>query len=468
VPSGCVAQASLEGFLGLGEGYVTRGLGQEWLAFHTLREDAVSMALTACARLLERHGVDGSEIGRVEVGSESGADRSKPIRSFVAGLLRSRGSDGDVRGSDCVSACHGGAAALLNAADWVEGSAWDGRLALVVATDSSLYPAGVARPTQGCGAVAMLVGAGAPLQLDLRGAEAFQSGHAYDFWLPHPASPFPEVDGPESKARYLDTLEACYRRWRAKPGVPAGGVAGRHGGVDFVAMHTPYLKLVRRGFARLLHVDAELSSVCPAAVVAAAADGVGGEGLGREGLGGEGLGGEGLGGEGLGGEEDVLFAAKGRPAQAIPRVVGNMYTASLFSAIASVLIGGEAAGTGGPAMAARIAGRRVLCFSYGSGSTGALFALKAVDVEGRFSLASLCEKCLASAQPTLDAGQRRVETPETFSAVMDARVAAWGRPVQASELGPVEGIVPLGAYYLDSRDARGRAIYLRHPDESRV
>jgi 3-hydroxy-3-methylglutaryl CoA synthase len=63
------------------------------------------------------------------------------------------------QGVDCVNACYGATAALFNAVNWVESRAWDGRLAVVVAADVAAYPAGPARPTSGCGAVAMLVGA---------------------------------------------------------------------------------------------------------------------------------------------------------------------------------------------------------------------------------------------------------------------------------------------------------------------
>ena len=60
---------------------------------------------------------------------------------------------------DCVNACYGATSALFNAVNWVESRAWDGRLAIVVAADVAAYPAGPARPTSGCGAVALLVGA---------------------------------------------------------------------------------------------------------------------------------------------------------------------------------------------------------------------------------------------------------------------------------------------------------------------
>ena len=63
-----------------------------------------------------------------------------------------------MQGVDSLNACYGGTAALFNAVNWVESRAWDGRLALVVAADIAMYAAGPARPSGGCGAIAMLVG----------------------------------------------------------------------------------------------------------------------------------------------------------------------------------------------------------------------------------------------------------------------------------------------------------------------
>ena len=64
-----------------------------------------------------------------------------------------------MQGVDSLNACYGGTAALFNAVNWVESRAWDGRLALVVAADIAMYAEGPARPSGGCGAVALLVGA---------------------------------------------------------------------------------------------------------------------------------------------------------------------------------------------------------------------------------------------------------------------------------------------------------------------
>jgi hypothetical protein len=69
-------------------------------------------------------------------------------------------------GVDCTNACYGGTAALFNSIAWVESRAWDGRYALAVASDIAVYSKGNARPTGGCGSVAMLIGPNAPLVLE--------------------------------------------------------------------------------------------------------------------------------------------------------------------------------------------------------------------------------------------------------------------------------------------------------------
>ena len=69
------------------------------------------------------------------------------------------------------------------ASSQVESSAWDGRLAIVVAGDISVYAAGPARPTGGAGVVAMLIGPDAPLVLE-PGMRASYMEDAYDFYKP--------------------------------------------------------------------------------------------------------------------------------------------------------------------------------------------------------------------------------------------------------------------------------------------
>lgn len=61
----------LEKHDGVPSGKYTVGLGQQGLAFCGDREDPVSMALTACKRLLEKHNVSPMEVGAAR-GTTSG------------------------------------------------------------------------------------------------------------------------------------------------------------------------------------------------------------------------------------------------------------------------------------------------------------------------------------------------------------------------------------------------------------
>lgn len=70
---------------------------------------------------------------------------------LVATYTRNVCNHTHTQGADNVHGCYGGTAALLHAADWVAGPSWDGRLALVVATDIAVYEEGSpARATGEC------------------------------------------------------------------------------------------------------------------------------------------------------------------------------------------------------------------------------------------------------------------------------------------------------------------------------
>ena len=79
-----------------------------------------------------------------------------------------------------------------------------------MAGDIAVYASGSARPTGGCGAVAMLIGPNAPLVFD-RGLRGSFFSHAYDFYKPDLKSEFPVVDGKLSIQCYLQALDNCYR-----------------------------------------------------------------------------------------------------------------------------------------------------------------------------------------------------------------------------------------------------------------
>merc|ERR1719515_556810 len=132
-------------------------------------------------------------------------DKSKSTKTFLMEQFR---GNTNVEGCTTLNACYGGTAALMNSVAWVESSAWDGRYAVVVCGDIAVYAPGAARPTGGCGAVAMLIGPDAPLPLSPK--RHTHAEHIYDFYKPDLESEYAAVDGHLSNAAYLRALDMTY------------------------------------------------------------------------------------------------------------------------------------------------------------------------------------------------------------------------------------------------------------------
>src|SRR4029079_12508411 len=92
----------------------TQGLGGLEMAVAEPGEDTVALAARAASRVLA--GVDLKQLGMLVVGTETGVDHSKPVASYVQGLL-------DLPHTmlvyDTQHACYGGTAGLQNALDWI-------------------------------------------------------------------------------------------------------------------------------------------------------------------------------------------------------------------------------------------------------------------------------------------------------------------------------------------------------------
>lgn len=254
-PAFFVDQAALERHDGASAGKYTLGLGQLAMALPGDREDVNALALSAVARLLERFEVDPRDVGRLEVGTETLVDKAKSTKTVLMQLFEPHGNT-DVDGATCVNACYGATAALLSAAAWVESSAWDGRYAVVVASDVAVYRRGPARPSGGCGAVAMLVGPDAPLALDLS-TKATHATNIWDFYKPDPTSEYATVDGSLSLASYLHALDECYLGYCAKNDKRLARL-GRDApskwdlsSIDYAVFHSPFNKQVQKSFGRV-------------------------------------------------------------------------------------------------------------------------------------------------------------------------------------------------------------------------
>ncbi|KAJ1845554.1 3-hydroxy-3-methylglutaryl coenzyme A synthase, partial [Coemansia sp. RSA 2708] len=324
-PSRYVDQAELEQHDGVSAGKYTIGLGQSKMAFCDDREDISSVCMTAVQNFMEKFRVSYGDIGRLEVGTETIIDKSKSTKTVLMQLFEESGNF-SVEGIDTTNACYGGTSALFNACQWVDSSAWDGRLALVVAGDIAVYDRGPARPSGGCGIVCMLVGPDAPLALEFPLRGTFME-HIYDFYKPNMSSEFPTVDGPLSVTSYVRAVDHAYSAYLDKLEKVAGIANPSLSDIDYLVFHSPYTKQVVKGFARIAYNDFVRAPDAPAfAEVQQFKDETREESYVNKVL-----------------EKAFIslskaeFARKTEPSLLAARNIGNMYTGSVFFGIASLL-----------------------------------------------------------------------------------------------------------------------------------
>ncbi len=289
----------------------TKGLGCHQIALCGDHEDAVSLGAGAAERALEAWGGRREDLGLIAVGTETAADMSRPLSAFIAEKLELSGA---LRSYEVKHACYGGTLALRQALEWHASGAAAGKSALVIASDVSLYaPKDPGEPTQGAGAVAMVIGAPTVAEIDI--ATTSWSEPVFDFWRPV-GEAHPRVDGPLS----LD----CYKRgaWettRARFGDDLAGLDELHA----LCFHTPFPKMVKKAVRFI--------------------------------------------GEQAGWDEakaSSFFEAKVEPSMRWNRQVGNSYTASLWIAVADVLSRAPS-------------GARIGAYSYGSGFGAELLTMTA-------------------------------------------------------------------------------------------
>ncbi len=293
------------------------GLGGRRMAVVTPEEDPVTLAAEAARKVLGGYQVTPDDIGMLIVGSESGVDAAKPIAAYVHGLL---GLNPQCRTFDTQHACYGATAALRLAADWCAQGNGRRRKALVIATDIARYEVGSAgEPTQGAGAVAMLVSTEPGVVAFDAYPDAVFTEDVMDFWRPHYRSTA-LVDGKYSIECYLRALEHTYEAYERSSGV-------RWEDFTHLLFHVPFPKMAYKAFRRLYEREAARRN----------------------------------------GDFPPLDAEYERltgPALWANVEVGNIYSGSLYLSLAALLERQDAA----------VAGGRIGLFSYGSGSCAEFFS----------------------------------------------------------------------------------------------
>ncbi|HFI0078834.1 TPA: hydroxymethylglutaryl-CoA synthase [Streptococcus suis] len=284
------------------------GLLQSEMAVAPITQDIISLGAKAAETILTEE--DKQAIDMVIVGTESSVDQSKAAAVTIHGLL---GIQPFARSIEMKEACYGATAGLSLAKSHI--AQFPESKVLVIASDIAKY--GVAsggEPTQGAGAVAMLVTAN-PRILVLNNDNVCQTRDIYDFWRPN-YDKYPRVDGKFSTEQYTDCLTTTFDYYQQKTGKTLN---------DFAAMclHIPFSKQGLKGLQAITQ------------------------------------------------DEETLERLTERFQEAIVynKVVGNIYTGSIFLSLLSLLENSRALETGD----------QILFYSYGSGAVCEIFSGQLVE-----------------------------------------------------------------------------------------
>ena len=227
-------------------------------------QSVYTIAATAVMRLMSRYGVDPLSVGFLGLGTESSTDNSAGaiiVKGMIDDALRAEGRP--VMNRHCEvpevkHACLGGIYALKHALRYLALEP-DAKCAIVVSADIAEYARGSSgEPTQGAGAVAMLLEKNPKmLSVDLANIGTASSYRAVDFRKPVLRNiirgklnchfqDLPVFNGKYSTTCYLDeTLHALDDMMR-KMGRPA---ADYYRELAAVFMHRPYHRMPENSFA---------------------------------------------------------------------------------------------------------------------------------------------------------------------------------------------------------------------------
>ena len=289
---------------------LSKGLLLKEQSVAPITEDIVTLAATAADDILTDE--DKKAIDMVILATESGIDQSKAAAVFVHGLLDIQPF---ARSFEMKEACYVATAALDYAKLHVE--KFPQSKVLVIASDIAKYGIGTpGEPTQGAGAVAMLISQN-PRILSFNDDNVAQTRDVMDFWRPNYATT-PFVNGIYSTQQYLDSLKTTWAEYQKRTGLALTDFAA-------VCFHLPYPKLALKGLKKIL--DKSLSEEKKDQLQ-------------------------------YNFDQSILYSQR----------VGNIYTGSLFLGLLSLL-------ENQPQLKA---GDRIALFSYGSGAVSEIFSANLV------------------------------------------------------------------------------------------
>jgi len=228
-------------------------------------QSVYTMAATAVIRLIDQYDIDPRKIKFLALGTESSTDNSAGaiiIKGMVNQALISKNKTPIQRNCEVPEfkhACLGGVYAMKGA---IRNLALDGagNQAIVVCSDIAEYPIGSSgEPTQGAGALAMLIEENPKLvEVDLKNSGSASDYRILDFRKPmirfcrqertlkQQVQDFPVFNGKYSTTCYLDeTLHALDDMYNRRDLDPISYLRS----IKTVFMHRPYRKMPETGFA---------------------------------------------------------------------------------------------------------------------------------------------------------------------------------------------------------------------------
>lgn len=285
------------------------GLGQEKMSIAPPDEDVVTLGAGA-ARLILDNGKDlRDRIDTLLFATETGIDQSKAGGVYIHHLLD---LPRRCRVVELKQACYSGTAAVQFATALVEQR--PDRRVLIIASDIARYGLGTpGEPTQGCGAVAMIVSS-EPRLLALDREYGVHVEDVMDFWRPNYTDEA-IVDGKFSTRMYLSVLMETFQQYVQQSGRTCVDL-------DRFCYHLPFTRMAEKAHIRLAkacgvpHMTAQML------------------------------------------ERQIGYSMN------YNRVSGNSYAASLYVGLSSLL----------DTCPDDLAGQRVGMYSYGSGCVGEYFS----------------------------------------------------------------------------------------------
>ena len=222
------------------------GIGQEIMAVPAPDEDSVTLGANAAAEALKD--VDTSKIRTLIFATESGIDQSKAGAIYIHQLL---GLPADCRTVEMKQACCSSTSAVHFALSTVALN--PDEKVLVVCADIARYGVGTAgEPTQGAGAVALVISA-EPRVMEIGTKVGYHTEDVMDFWRPNYLDEA-LVDGKYSIRVYLNALEQSWKRYQNMTGATFGQF-------DHFCYHLPFTRMALKAHLHLARLEeAQLDS----------------------------------------------------------------------------------------------------------------------------------------------------------------------------------------------------------------